>query len=139
MRQLITEVKEVHQRTTIIFKKNIEMEKSPTYFNERALVAGLEFAMLSMQAINVIGIEELLEEDTHTGEVYKMVLSVLNFHQIAMQAVMSVERKIRQFRQAQLSGFMDYAEFAQKYYAVLPLFFWWVSSNSKEACDVARN
>lgn len=130
---LIEELKTAHQKVQVIFQKNIELADKSYYFNERALSVSLEFAVLSLQALNVIGIEELLEEKKDT---LKLVAPILSFHELTIRTMIAIEAKIEKFRQAG-SSMLDYKEFSKKYYQVIPLFFWWVASSSKETCDVS--
>lgn len=131
---LVEEIKNAHQRAQTIFQKNIELEERSQYFNEKALTITLEFALLSLQSLNVIGIEELLLEDDKES-IPRLVLPILSFNEKSLETVLAVERKIQKFRQAS-NSIMDYPEFVRKYCSIIPLFFWWVSSSSKENCDV---
>lgn len=130
---LVEEIKGAHQRVKPIFMKNIEMHERSNYFNERALSVSLEFAMLSLQALNVIGIEELLEEDKES--VLKLVAPILEFNELALKTTIAIEAKTEKFKSA-VHSMLDYPEFAKKYYQVIPLFFWWVANSSQETCDV---
>jgi hypothetical protein len=130
---VIDEIKGAHQKSKSILDKNIELADRSHYYNERALTVTLEFALLSLQALNVIGIEELLEEEKK--ETMKLVAPILSFNELVLTAVIAVEGKIERFKHAG-NSILDYPEFCKKYYQVLPLFFWWVSSSSQETCDV---
>lgn len=129
---LIEELKTAHQRVQPIFQKNIELSDKLQFFNERALAVSLEFVMLSLQALNVIGIEELLEEKKNT---LQLVTPILSFNEFTLKTIRSIEVKLEKFKPPE-SAQLNYKEFAQKYYQVMPLFFWWVASSSKETCDV---
>lgn len=130
---LIEEIKASHQKVIPIFQKNIELADRSYFFNERSMAITLEFALFSLQALNVIGIEELLEEKKDT---IKLVTPILSFHDLTLKTIMAIENKVEKFKQSESSP-LDYAEFAKKYYQVMPLFFWWVASSSKETCDVS--
>ena len=129
---LIEEIKIAGQKAIGIFKKNIEMKEKSQYFNEKALGISLEFALLSLQCLNVIGIEELLEEEK---DIKELVAPILGFNLNAFETILALEFKIEKFPQANTSS-IDFIDLSKKFFKVLPLFFWWVSSSSKENCDV---
>lgn len=129
---LIEEIKGAHQKVQVIFQKNIDLIDKSQFFNERALAVSLEFVMLSLQALNVIGIEELLEEKKDT---LKLVAPILSFNEFTLRTIRAIETKLDKFKLPETAQ-LNYKEFAQKYYQVMPLFFWWVASSSKETCDV---
>ena len=131
--QLIEEIKTAHQKAYVIFRKNIELADRSYYFNERALSVTLEFALLSLQAMNGIGIEDLLED---REDLKSLIVPVLQFNSLALECIISIERKLEKFKQSQLKSILDYSSFAKKYFSVIPLFFWWVASSSKDNCDV---
>ncbi len=131
---MIDEIKSTHQKTQVIFRKNVELLDRSYYFNEKALGVSLEFALLSLQAINIIGIEELIEREE---DLKPLIVPILQFNEIALETIVAVERKVEKFRQAKIEAITDYAEFAKKYFAVIPLFFWWVASSGKDNCNVS--
>jgi hypothetical protein len=129
---LVEEIKTANLKSQGILKNNIELRDRSHYFNQKALATTLEFALLSLQALNVIGLEDLLEEDSNIAG---LIAPILGFNFQAVEAVMALEYKVEKFPQANKQS-IDFVELAGKYYKVLPLFFWWVSSSSQENCDV---
>jgi len=81
----------------------------------------------------VIGLEDLLEEDSNIAS---LITPILGFNSLVLETMGALEYKVEKFPQSNKQS-IDFIELAGKYYKVLPLFFWWVSSGSQENCDVS--
>lgn len=131
VKSLVDEIRTAHSKVQTVYKKNLDMGDKDGFFNERALSVSLQFAMLSLQAINIIGIEELMD----TGEDISKLLGIIcTFNESSLEMFAVAERKQTKYPRPQ--RLTDYVELARRYYAVVPLFFWWVTSSRKENCDV---
>jgi hypothetical protein len=114
-------------------KKNIEL-KSKEFFNERALAVTLDFSMLSLQILNLVAIEKLLnwEDEEMLSD---MVETFLKYNHNIFSLFRNVEKVYYKYSGSNPGYLREYSTLARKYYHVLNLFFWWACGTGSANCN----
>ena len=121
---MVDKVKGTSESSQAILKKNLTLQNADI-FNERAFSAVLKFSIYSLQTINLLGVEKLIDIN-NLEESKSIVSTVLSFHSNMFRTTLNVHKMFNKF--SKTNSFREnYAELAKKYYRVLTLFFWWAS------------
>ena len=130
---MVDKVNTTSESSQTILKKNLTLETADIY-NERAFSAILKFSIYSLQTINLLGVEKLIDIN-NIEESKSIVSAVLTFHASVFRTTLNVHKIFNKF--SKISNFREnYAELAKKYYRVLTLFFWWASGIGEQECNI---
>lgn len=131
-RELIAKMRTTHQQVQVIIKKNKEKDRKDI-FNEKALFLTCKFTNLCIQALNLLGVEGLVDpEDEQT---IQLVSSLFFFLEEMFELYQILQKNVKSFAfRSQSSG--NYSKLAENYYKLLCTLFWWVANCNSSSCSL---
>jgi len=94
----------------------------------------LKFGIYCLQAINLLGIEKLVDINDEEGT-KRLISSLFTFNQELFRTTTKVHKRYNKNRKIKKYT-NDYSSLSKQYYKVLSLFFWWASDIAPEECGI---